>query len=73
MVSTRNKRCASKVAGHLDAHLREKFDYGRLEQQVLRVCVHDAKLVDGAQVRFGSLGFFLLFEQLPESELRNLP
>ena len=60
------------AATRLYAHVREKCDELRLENDALGVRVHDAKLVDGAQMRFGRLLLLLLFEQLPEYKLRQL-
>lgn len=60
------------TATRLYAHVREKCDELRLENDALGVRVHDAKLVDGAQMRFGRLLLLLLFEQLSQNKLRQL-
>lgn len=57
----------------LNAHLGQKFNKLLLKNKILGVGIDYAKLVDGAQMRFGSLHFLLLFEQLPQNKLRHLP
>ena len=57
----------------LNAHFSQEFNKLLLKNEILGVGIDYAKLVDGAQMRFGSLHFLLLFEQLPQNKLRHLP
>lgn len=57
----------------LNAHFSHEFNKLLLKNKILGVGIDYAKLVDGAQMRFGSLHLLLLFEQLPQNKLRHLP
>ena len=60
------------TATRLYAHVREKCDELLLKDDALGVRIHDAKLVDSAQMRFGHILLLLLFEQLSKNKLRQL-
>ena len=60
------------MATHIDSHFCEEWNKLRLEDDALRIGVHDAKLINGAQECFGCLHFFLLLTQLPQNKLQHL-